>query len=78
MRQITLDDVGQELPESYHVSIFYRNHLRYTSNVYPAMVIKAPNGQHLAVTYRVGKLARLTMRQKKGIQMFMRRNRQSE
>ena len=79
MRQISLDDCGQVMPPEY----FSDCRGGRGEQVYTVMVIKAPSGQHLAVTFPMKNLnsdkskdvkPRNILRQRRAIQWFMKRN----
>jgi len=70
MRQISLDDVGQVMPDSYW-GLFGGK-----SPVYPAMVIQAPSGRKLAITFPVdSKRSGISGRHRRAIHFFMKETR---
>jgi len=74
MRKISLDDVGQVMPDSY-----YSTFGTPANRVYTVMVIKI-DSQALAITFPVSNLDKkrprnITGNQRKAIRWFMKRNR---
>jgi len=71
MRKITLDDCGQVMPLDYWDFL--------GDQVWAIMVIKAPSGQHLAITFPesnfgVDRPKDITPNQRRAIREFMCRN----
>ena len=74
MRLISLDDVGQVMPAGYWEPL-----KRTDSSVYTAMVIQAPNGRKLAITFPTfsphRKVKDISNKQRQVIRMFMKETR---